>query len=352
MPEHIHARKDRDAAVRLFYNECRPTFHAEVRSLRPSRNWQDGIDYHPDWRFTTVMFYCKASKEAQDMNRSFDLPEDEDDVLVKEAYSFYKFGVCQDAALAQIFRWIDTCYRHSEETATLPKVRAMVVARLSNAQIAEMIGASERHIEVLVNFFYDARPYLDSKEFIQLQVIPYAYNADHDSLGVAERKHREWMAAAYQNGWPGLQRFLYPQGEVTADQKASADRHIRGAFAVDAARYASTLILHPNPRPCGFERWLQLDTADKQNQALDKAAGTVGGNEWIAAFHNEFLKLGQLPGEIREEIADYLNTSSELVAKEETLSAPTPQDSTKISGPLGFNKLAGQSNGGSLSFRR
>jgi hypothetical protein len=167
--------------------------------------------YRRDWRWQAAQHYLAQLKnergEAAEQLASIWTTEPDEAVLL---LLLYECGAaCRaDAAIS----YAVSCQRDNAQTRLASKIKAFVLAKLSEEQIADALRTKVAKIEMFEWLFFDVRPYLKNTFLIN------EICACNDGSPECELE-RYWFQVARDRGYKGLRQLMLGEYDVDPNLK-------------------------------------------------------------------------------------------------------------------------------------
>ena len=253
-----------------------------------------GREYRPDWRGLLVDEYLTEAGKARLDRRDYDIPDEEQDEVVR---NYYTFTLCLGGDDREDMLWAFQAYGGKFFPGFCSVIKAGVVAGLSDREIADYLDTTEKSIFYFVSLFFDIRHHLKNPAY--MRQITTAYFNDSAELHREDLEELYLIHLAYRAGWDAVRWDL--EGSK-CDVKPSVEKMettIIECFSEKAAKGANGLMANRKNRPTDIDRWERLYALKSQIAQMQKGE-TLKLNDFITKFCEKGLNHPDMPEEIVE----------------------------------------------------
>lgn len=276
--------------------KCDPKDRAQGISVRV-RNFEDGVGYSPSWRSDFANTYITLMKRAKGKGEEYDLPKEENDELIINYFSFIKL---KSAANYPDYYQADEIDGINHLKGKGSMIKAMVIAGLSNAAIAEWFPMRELSVQLFVDLFFDVRRYLTKIGFLRDIIFPFVNVGGYEAITEDVHHERIMISTAFTQGWEGLQRLFIKNTKLTEVETIALEKSVHNSLAFQADLYGRHIVLNPLPRPCDMERF-QMSSQTKAQAQQAESDKLNSHNAWFQLGWTDHIRPdSNLPEHVKE----------------------------------------------------
>ncbi len=257
------------------------------------RSIGDGLTYVPWWRSMLANYYDQQRLVALAKNEPYSLPRGETDALVIHAYSRLAFGACETKEATSDILWCSDAHHRAKGSGA--KIRAMVVAGLTNEEIARCFGTTPHRIDIYLKLFFEIRECLPLSHWMDTFL---RLEADNIISSTSDTNEIMWLVVGYHLGREILDHVIAGRLPfLSAEALAPICGKTCDMFSGLAFLHmVSNTIKEPNGRAVDLERYIQILDISARNtggggNGRQVGGGGGGGNtdvvEWMLEAANE-----------------------------------------------------------------
>lgn len=266
-----------------------PTFSND-RTLdavtRERRTFLESPRFKPDWRERQVNAYINEVRRLGlvESGRVPATPTWEDDQHVSDYYMFRMRRSSVIPGVVDAIRWAEECHEYNTEHGFSSRIKALVLAKQGDADIAEEICVPQAYVEYYVRLFFDVRHSLHNPHFTANLVRPFSCTKETglEATQPEEKMEKIFLMLGLHAGLPHLQAFM--RFDV-ALQSSLAEEFERMFFSnLVTAGYGATIVEKVNyaPRSEDVKRMLSMTRARAEASKGGNAQGSGGPSNLTA----------------------------------------------------------------------
>ena len=224
---------------------------------RLPRSLHESPNYNPAWRQLQVEEYLRYRRHLGDQDGLFILPSSERDSLVR-AYFKFRSGVVSPKHAA--FIYAHDCEEANGRTSMASRIKALTVAEVNPAEIAERLHTSVENIEMFQKLFFDVAAYVVDRTTLGAILQPLT-----DASSATDPRERVWLLAALHLGRKGLDYVVDQRVQLSQEEQQEISDSIHAILAGQTLRYSLSLQGKPEAGPEVMEAYQKSMEARLRN---------------------------------------------------------------------------------------
>ena len=208
-----------------------------ITPARIPRSLRESPAYEPDWRFQQTEEYLRCGRRAGEAGETYVVPLSERDGWVR---SYFKFRTDAPTPRAAVCRYAQECDDTNDRAWMASRIRAMTVAGLTTAEIAERLHTLVENVDAFQRLFFDVGGYVQDRAVLGAILAPML-----DARTANDARERIWLLAALKLGIRGLDRVLGGPATFSRDEDREISDAINSILAEQSLEYAISLLGRP-----------------------------------------------------------------------------------------------------------
>lgn len=230
-------------------------------SKRFARSLAESFSFYPDWRARQVRNHLDAKKYANDSGQTFQLPSWETDDEVVRLYAMRTEAAAFDQRDLRRFDYSDEAIDHNSRTGQASRVRALVCARETPAEIAARMGTTTENIETFLRLHFDVLNCWDNREYMSAIVFPFTVERGESAM---DRKERVLRSTSFMLGVKGYEMAMYKSVVVNEAELEAMNRQLRSLMIANALDWVIGRRSGAFPSQTDMEMYIQGQAAIRE----------------------------------------------------------------------------------------
>jgi hypothetical protein len=228
----------------------------DVLRLSRSTDGRRTIWFHPDWRRRQATIYQNAAA-LHEGDRTFMLPEWEDDELLINYFMFRMYGRCNSAMWTELISMAVELDEYNDYHGMGTRIKAFFTAEWSIDDIGEKLCLDTEVIQTFLGIFFDISSILYNKERVASIVFPFGPEL-RSKLSPSEQRENLWIAAAFSGEPTLLEFFTQNKFQVSNEEAQKNFETLISMTTAQAMEYGVHMRSEGLPRPVHFQNFLAL----------------------------------------------------------------------------------------------